>query len=564
MAAEVPAKQFTVFSAAGTYILISHLPYLLLSSKLSYFGTFALLWTSQFVFWAIWRVILWPKCFSPLRKIPGPRSRSWWNGQFSTLHAKHYELPMAEWTNTISNDGLIRYLGTFNSECILITSPEALNEVLTTKCYDFFKPEVIKNRLAPVGGTGILLVEGDEHKFQRKNLTPAFAFRKVKDLYPVFWDKSREAVKRMSEHIDAVENTFEPGSKDSKQCTGRTKEAVILEVDSWANRVSLDIIFLAVMGKDLGSIKDPDTPLSHTYRTAFKRSANRTYEILLLFLPVWLAKIIPLEGREDSNTAANSIRNACRQLIREKAECFEKHKSASLDILSVALETELFTEENLTDQVMTFFAAGHVTTSAALIWAIYILCVHPEMQTKLRKEIRENLPGIDEDTNISSQQIDHMQYLNAICNEVLRCYPPVPFTPRIAVRNTSICGHKIPSGTNVMLSAIAVHKSNKLWANAGEFNPNRWIPSEKNPHSANGGSPSNYSYMPFLHGPRNCIGMGFAKGEFACLLAGWIGRFEFSLADERHMDENRMKRKGTMTARPTDGLLVKVKIVNGW
>lgn len=97
MAAEVPAKQFTVFSAAGTYILISHLPYLLLSSKLSYFGTFALLWTSQFVFWAIWRVILWPKCFSPLRKIPGPRSRSWWNGQFSTLHAKHYELPMAEW-----------------------------------------------------------------------------------------------------------------------------------------------------------------------------------------------------------------------------------------------------------------------------------------------------------------------------------------------------------------------------------------------------------------------------------------------------------------------------------
>lgn len=97
MAAEVPIKPFTVLSAAGTHILVNHLPYLLLSSTPSYLGTFVQLWISQFVSWAFWRVIIWPKFVSPLRDIPGPKSGSWWNGQFATLYSKHSDLPMTEW-----------------------------------------------------------------------------------------------------------------------------------------------------------------------------------------------------------------------------------------------------------------------------------------------------------------------------------------------------------------------------------------------------------------------------------------------------------------------------------
>ncbi len=263
--------------------------------------------------------------------------------------------------------------------------------------------------------------------------------------------------------------------------------------------------------------------------------------------------------------ASLTIRSTCRQLIRAKKEKLEKHELTDVDILSVALESGGFSEENLIDQLMTFLAAGHETTASAMTWAIYMMCLHPDMQTRLREEIRETLPSVDEEATIASQIVDNMPYLNAVCNEVLRYYPPVPATIRNAAHDTSILGNFVPKGTRVMLIPWATNKQESLWGpDAAKFNPERWIPSEKNPHSANGGAQSNYAMLTFLHGPRSCMGQAFAKGEFACLLAAWIGRFEFRLNDEAELDESKLLIKGGITTRPAKGLYVKIKIVPGW
>ncbi|CCF36860.1 hypothetical protein CH063_08328 [Colletotrichum higginsianum] len=82
--------------------------------------------------------------------------------------------------------------------------------------------------------------------------------------------------------------------------------------------------------------------------------------------------------------------------------------------------------------------------------------------------------------------------------------------------------------------------------------------------AASGGATSNYAFMTFLHGPRSCIGQGFAKAEFACILASWIGRFEFSLRNKEEYDEKNLSIKGGVTARPSKGLHVYVKVVDGW
>jgi cytochrome P450 len=84
-----------------------------------------------------------------------------------------------------------------NTERLAIVSPKALSEVLTIKSYDFVKPAQFRFGLGRLLGIGILLAEGDEHKMQRKHLMPAFAFRHVKDLYPVFWEKAREVNDRV-------------------------------------------------------------------------------------------------------------------------------------------------------------------------------------------------------------------------------------------------------------------------------------------------------------------------------------------------------------------------------
>lgn len=472
---------------------------------------------------------------------------------------------MQEWVNSIPNDGLIRYQGLFNSERLIPTTAKALGEVLVSKNYEFIKPTQVRQGIGRILGIGVLLAEGDEHKTQRKNLMPAFAFRHVKDLYPTFWSKSREAVIAMTEKVMAVQ--LKEPILTTPDKTHEAQEPAVIEVGEWASRATLDIIGVAGMGQDFGAIQDPNTPLNKTYRALFKPTRQaQILGLLNLLLPGWFVKNLPIKRNGDIEEAAKVIRATCRQLIRAKKGKLEKKELTDVDILSVAMESGGFTEENLVDQLMTFLAAGHETTASAMTWAIYMLCLNPDVQTRLRAEIREQLPSVaDEDATITSQIIDHMPYLNAVCNEVLRYYPPVPLTLREAAHDTSIAGHFVPKGTRVMIIPWAINKSESLWGpDAKNFNPDRWLPSENNPRSANGGAPSNYAMLTFLHGPRSCIGQAFAKAEFACLLASWIGRFEFTLNDEKEFNEKDMVIKGGVTVRPAKGLYVKTKVVEGW
>ena len=100
--------------------------------------------------------------------------------------------------------------------------------------------------------------------------------------------------------------------------------------------------------------------------------------------------------------------------------------------------------------------------------------------------------------------------------------------------------------------------SKTLWGDdAAEFNPDRWTgPGRAN----NGGGESNYSFMTFLHGPRSCIGQAFARAEFACLLAGLVGRFEMELEEP----DREIEIQTGITTRIKGGLRVRMREVQGW
>lgn len=468
--------------------------------------------------------------------------------------------------HTVPNNGIIRYLGILNWERLIITSPKGMSELLTTKVYDYRKPVQIERGIGRILGIGLLLAEGDVHKAQRKNLMPAFAFRHIKDLYPVFWSKGRESALTMCRQIK--EDAGKPKPDDVGNSPVALDQA-IMEIGQWASRATLDIIGVAGLGKDFGAIEDPNTELFRTYSAVFKPSRQaQVLGILNMFLPSWFVRSLPIKRNGEVEAAAAVIRKTCRELIRTKKEKLDKKELTDVDILSVALESGGFTEDNLIDQLMTFLAAGHETTSSAMTWAIYLLCLHPEVQKRLRAEIREKLPSIDDDKPISSIDIDHMPYLHAVCSEVLRYYPPVPVTLREAAVDTTILGEHIPAGTKIFVVPWATNRDKALWGEtADQFRPERWLLPDESGNTAavaNGGATSNYALMTFLHGPRGCIGQAFARGEFACLLAAWVGRMEFELNDRREMDEKNMVIKGGVTVRPHKGLWVRARELPGW
>ncbi|KAL8974106.1 MAG: hypothetical protein Q9197_001648 [Variospora fuerteventurae] len=499
--------------------------------------------------WAAWKVLLYPRFFSPLRHLPEPQGNALFMGQFAAIRNEPTGKPQREWVNAIPNEGLIRYLNVFNEERLLVTNPKTLAEVLVTKNYDFIKPSLVRDGLGRILGIGILLAEGEEHKTQRKHLMPAFAYRHVKDLYPVFWSKASELVK-------ALMPTTQVNGADAADIA----TAPAIEIGGWTSRATLDIIGSAGMGYDFGAIQDPTTELNVTYhKVLFPSRQAKLLGLLSLFLPMWLVRAIPVARNQEIPAAAQTIRKNCRQVLEHKKRKLEsKDEDSGRDIISVALSSGGFTEDNLVDQMMTFLAAGHETTATAMIWAVHCLCTHPRYQTRLREEIRANLPSIDTTTPITAEALDRLPFLTAVCNEVLRLHPPVALTFRQAAKNTSICGQYVPKGTKIVVSTSAVNHSKELWGpDASEFNPERWLgPGKMN----TGGASSNYAFLTFLHGPRSCIGQAFAKAEFAVLVAGLAGRFEMELEDK----VSEIKIRTGITARPLHGLNVRMRAVEGW
>ncbi len=369
---------------------------------------------------------------------------------------------------------------------------------------------------------------------------PAFSFRHVKNLYQIFWNKSQEMTNRIAADIKS--------SPDASS---------VVEIREWASRATLDIIGVAGMGQDFDSLRNPDNELYKTYTSIF--AANRGAQILQLFLgmiPHWLAVNLPLKRNDEIGTAIATIKKVARDLIRTKREKLQKGESKDADILSIAMESGGFSDEDLVNQLMTFLAAGHETTASAMTWAAYLLCKHPEAQARLRQEIRTELPTLlNADSQISSVEIDRLPYLNAVLQETMRIFPPVPLTLRETAHDTTIQGHFIPAETTVVICPWAVNTSTHLWgADAREFKPERWLGQGR---ANTGGADSNYAITTFLHGPRSCIGKDFAKAEFACLMASLVGRFEMSFEDSGYV----LEIAGGITARPKGGVRVKLRDV---
>ncbi|KAJ2998466.1 hypothetical protein NUW58_g301 [Xylaria curta] len=544
----------------------------------TYPSVFCRVYAISLALWAIYRFALYPNLFSPLRHLPTVDGNSWWSRQSLRLLHEPRGVPQSDWYVVLLYFA-IRDMddpNVINAEHIIVASPDALAEVLTTKSYQFKKPGPVVAALKPIAGNGILLSEGDQHKLQRKTLLPAFAYRHIKDLYGLMWDISSYAIAPLTEAVAAA-------SKADRQ-------PYIVDIHEWSSKVTLDIIFVAGIGQDIDSVRNQDSnyrTLRRIYKAVFAQSIQDTILFVLRFwiLPAWLMPYVPLKRNMEISKAARTLRDICRQLIRQKKSDLESElaNKTEKDILTVALSYGGFTEDELIEQLLTFLVAGHETTATALTWAVYVLSKNPDMQARLRDEVRTNLsspssPSPNGTEDLAALIDNNMPYLHALCQEVLRYFAPVPITSREAVVDTSINGTPIPAGTQITICPRATNHDVSLWGNDAQvFNPDRYLSQPKQAQTdpldesgygdsskKNAGTRSNYATLTFLHGPRSCIGQSFSKSELAIMLATLVGRFEFALADESLKDEKKLKFRRGATNRPLNGLNVKVTLVEGW
>jgi len=544
---------FFVATAVESFVITLAVPQYLPKHPLLY--VFLRLFAIQFALVAFYKLTIYPRFVSPVRHLPHPKGARLIVGNGLNLSKLPRGSGFLEWMREIPNDGLIYFRGLFNSDRLLITDPKALSEILVTKSYDFEKPVPLRNFLRKILGDGLIIVEGDIHKFQRKNVSPAFSFRHIKDLYPIFWDKASTLVQRIGQQV--AENP-EPGS---------TEKTSVVELNHWANLVTMDIIGMAAMGRDFQSLRNTQDPLIQLYEELLEPTTEKQiYFVAQVFAPT-ITKYLPWKLNQRVNAITTGLTDICLKLVADKKVAMKTEPANHKDILSLLLKSENFSDHQLVDQMLTFLAAGHETTSSAFTWTAYLLTQHPEIQKALRDEVRANLPApgqpVPDDFDIAAV-LESLPLLNGVCNETIRLYPTVPITVRVANKNTSLLGTFVPKGCQVILCPYAINRHPKLWGdNADDFVPERWIDvdekGERHPN-ASGGAPSNYAILTFLHGPRSCIGQGFAKAELRAITAAFVGSFDFAMADPNE----KVIVHGVVTTKPKNGMNLRLKYLGDW
>jgi cytochrome P450 len=211
------------------------------------------------------------------------------------------------------------------------------------------------------------------------------------------------------------------------------------------------------------------------------------------------------------------------------------------DVLSMLLSARdddgsAMTAQQIRDEVMTLFLAGHETTANALAWSFYLLCRNQDAYARAREEARSTLGGRPP----TVADLPKMPFSLSCLKESMRLYPPAYVVGRTAESDVELGAHHLPKGAVVMVNIFGIHHRADYFPDPERFDPSRFA--GKNPEA----------YLPFGGGARVCIGNHFAMMEGHLALTHLLQKLVFQY------DGPTVEPEPLVTLRPKGGLPVSV------
>jgi len=177
------------------------------------------------------------------------------------------------------------------------------------------------------------------------------------------------------------------------------------------------------------------------------------------------------------------------------------------------------------DDVVLNIAAGFLSTADMIYVTLYELAKNPEFQDAAYKEIRQIE---EEDGIIDEHNIQKVLFLRHLWYEVLRVYPPIPFSTRKVDHPTHIHGHSIPAPHYLMYFKLAVGHNENIFSNPEKVDPERYKGFRRQDVLK--------MFGPFGFGPRNCIGQKLAELITIVFLVSVVKQFKFGLPEQNFLD----------------------------
>ncbi|KAJ2916319.1 hypothetical protein MD484_g4089, partial [Candolleomyces efflorescens] len=438
-----------------------------------------------------------------LANVPGPKPDSFILGNLCEIFQSQAGVPDFKYQKLYGD--VVRVHGIFGEHRLMISDPKALQYIIHTSGYAFPKwPE--RTEISRVlMGRGLLWADGDIHKRQRKVMLPGFGAA-------------------FDYHFGALQNT------DNEFMHA----------------------YFGLMSDTLGS-----PPTSAIF--------------LQTFMPLWYLQLMSRFSQKRNLVHARhtaKLANAvAKELVETKAEALLQGKG-NRDILSLLVKANAsensdtkLTEEEIYAQMRTILLAGHETSATTLCWVLLELARHPEVQQRLRQEIRDTEQAIRArgGSDFTASDLDNMSYLHAVIKESMRYHPAlyqnyrqaarddvIPLSKPIVGRNGEIMNElPVAKGTKIILSIAAYNRNKEVFGeDAHEYKPERWLDNKekKGPTLGVYGN-----LLTFAGGVRTCIGWRFALYEVLALTVEIISNFELGLTP----DIERLRREACLVMLPT-------------
>jgi cytochrome P450 len=392
---------------------------------------------------------------------------------------------------------------------ILTRNPESIEHVLVTANKSFTKDN-FTHELSRFIGHGLLTSEGDHWRRERRLVQPAF-------------------------HRDRIHGYTRSMVTETERAIDSWRDGSTRDVHEDLMHITLAIVSDTLFSAEVGGV-------AHEVGSAMEDVMARFADPIAMALPTldWL----PLPAHRRFRAAEIRIDQIIRDIIRQRRADPKEHDDL-LGMLLAARDVDgsSMTDEQVRDEVITLFLAGHETTALALSWTFYLLGKNPAARTRLEEELREVLGG----RSPTMADLPKLPYADAVISETMRLYPPAWVMGRLAIAPFELAGRSFPVGTNVWFSQYVVHRDPRHFADPEQFRPDRWLDglAKRLPR---------FAYFPFGGGPRQCIGNVFAQTEAVLLLATIAQKYRLHLVPEHVVEP-----MPSITLRPRRGVKVRVE-----
>ncbi len=411
--------------------------------------------------------------------------------------------PLGFLTRAARQYGDLVYFRVMGQQMYLVNHPDYVREILVANQSNFIKSRALQ-RAKILLGEGLLTSEGQHHLRQRRLVQPAF---------------HRE---RLAAYASAM-----------SECSVRWR-------DGWQAGSTLDIatemphLTLSIVAKTLFSanVQSEASEIGGAMTTVLEM-----FRLLLMPFSEYMEKL-PLPYVRRFQKARARLDATIYGLIRER----RKSGQDTGDLLSMLLlaqdEDDRMSDQQVRDEALTLFLAGHETTANALTWTWYLLSQHPDVERRLHAEIDTVLEGRSPEL----ADVPNLRYSEMVLAEALRLYPPAWAIGRMATGPFELGGTAIPAKSICILSPYLVQRDPRWFPNPEKFDPERWTPEERE-------SRSKFSYFPFGGGARVCIGERFAWMEGVIVMAAIAQKWKLRLAQDQRVEPLPL-----ITLRVKDGL----------